>query len=305
MVYASCGWPSGVGALFASRILTLILAATLTPAFAAPARDAAGGSPRLASLQIEILPEFDRPAALVILRGEIAPDVALPADVSLRIAATSGGPAAVAYSTGLNSSLLNLTYDRRDAGAFIALKFKAPERFFHVEFYDPLVTSIPGRSYTYVWTGDLAADRLRVILQEPAMASELSVQPPLDARALGQDGLRYRSSELGAFEAGRRLDVQIRYTKTDPRTSLEIVKPEGPPGSSPSPSAAPTKAELAIWLVSGVVVLGLGAWAMVMLRLGRKRVSAPQLGDAGFCRKCGAPRASDGRFCSKCGTPFA
>jgi len=299
-------WPSGARAFCAPRILILILAVMLPPAFAAPApaRDVAKGNPRLASLQIEIWPEFDRPAAaLVILRGEIAADVALPAAVSLRLAATSGGPSAVAYSTGADGNLLSLTHDRRDAGDFITLKFHAPERFFQIEFYDPLVTSAPERSYSYVWTGDLAAERLSVILQEPAMASDLSVQPGLEATTLGRDGLRYRSAELGPFQAGRRLEVKVRYTKTDSRTSVEIVKPESP-DSFPLPSAGPSKAELAIWLVGSVAVWGLGAWAAMTWWSRRKSVAEPQPGGAGFCRKCGAPSASNDRFCSKCGTPL-
>jgi len=291
----------------ASRILISILAVMLTPAFAAAptARDVAKGNPRLASLQIEIWPEFDRPAAaLVILKGEIAANVPLPAAVSLRIAAASGGPSAVASSPELNGNLANLKYDRKDAGEFITLKFEAPERVFHIEFYDPLVTSAPGRSYTYAWMGDLPTDRLRVIVQEPATARDLSVQPALDATAVGQDGLSYRSTDLGPFPARKRLDVKVRYTKTDPRASAEILRPKGP-DSSALPSAGPSKAELAIWLAGIAGVMGLGIWAAMMWWYGRKSVSERQASRAGFCRKCGAPSASGDRFCSKCGTKRA
>ncbi|MGB5079752.1 MAG: hypothetical protein WBO23_03295, partial [Burkholderiales bacterium] len=221
--------PGGLRALFASRILVLSLSAMLPSAFGAEptARDLAAGNPPLARLQVEIWPEYDRAsAALVILRGELAAEVPLPASVSLRIPAASGGPSAVAYSTAAGGNLLSLKYDRRDARGFIALKFHTPERFIQIEFYDPLAITGSDRSYSYVWTGELAAERLSVILQEPAAASDLSVQPVLDAAGLGQDGLRYRSAELGAFRAGKRLDVKVRYAKTDPRTSLEIVKPE-------------------------------------------------------------------------------
>lgn len=287
----------------ASRILISILAVMLTPAFAAApaARDVAKGNPRLASLQIEIWPEYDRQAAaLVILEGEIATNVPLPAAVSVRIAASSGGPTAVAYSAASGRNLANLEYDRRDAVDFITLKFDTPERFFHIEFYDPLVTSAPGRSYTYVWTGDLAADRLRVNVQEPATASDLSIQPALDSTAVGQDGLSYRSADLGSFPAGKRLDVKVRYTKTDPRASAEILKPKGP-DSSKLPAAGPSKTELAIWLVALAAILGLGTWAAMMWWYGRKRVPQPQSGATGFCTKCGARSAPGDRFCSKCG----
>ena len=299
-------WPGRTRAFVAPRMLILILALMLAPAFAAApsARGVAKGNPRLASLEIEIWPEFHRPAALVILRGEVATDVRLPAAVSLRIAAASGGPAAVAYSSAADSNLLNLKHQRSDAGDFITLKFDTPERFFHVEFYDPLVTSAPGRSYTYVWTGDLAADKLSVIVQEPATASNFSVLPALDATAVGQDGLRYKSAELGPFQAGKRLEVKVLYTKTDPRTSVEIVKPKAP-ASPPLPAAAPSRTELAIWLLGIVAVLGLGTWAAMMWWYRRERRSESPPSQGGFCSKCGAPSVADGRFCSKCGAPLA
>jgi len=297
---------SGNRALFVSRVLMLSLAVMLPPAFGAdiPPRDLAAANPRLATLQLEIWPEYDRPsAALVILRGEIAAGVPLPAPISVRIPASSGGPAAVAYSTAAGGNLLSLKYERRDANDFITLKFHSPEPFIQIEFYDPLAISGPDRRYAYLWTGDLGAERLSLIVQEPAAASDLSVQPDLEAAGLGPDGLRYRSSELRAFQAGKRLEVKVRYSKTDPRTSLEIVKPEDP--QLPAvPSAGPSKTELAIWLVSGVAVLGFGAWAAMRWRSGRKSVSAPQPGGAEFCRKCGAPSAPGDRFCSKCGAPL-
>jgi len=304
--------PGGARAWFAPRTFILILAFLLSPAFAAApaAPEAARGNPRLASLQVEIWPEFDRPAALVILKGEIAPDIRLPASVSLRIAAASGGPAAVAYSSGPGGNLLNLKYERKDAGNFIALKFDTPERFFHVEFYDPLVTSTPGRSYTYVWTGDFAAERLSVIVQEPAGVSNFSVQPSLDSTATGQDGLRYRSAELGSTPAGKRQEIKLLYTKTDPRTSSEIIRPKAPePSPQPAtslpsslPAAGPDKMELAMWLVAIVAALGLFIWAALTWWYGREQRPQSAPSTPGFCSKCGAPSVSGDRFCSRCGT---
>jgi len=291
---------------FGSRILLLILAILFAPASAAAAsaRDAAKGNPRLASLQIEIWPEFDRPAAaLVVLRGEIAADVQLPVAVNLRVAAASGGPTAVAYSAGSGSNLLDLKYQRKNAGDFIALKFDAPGRVFHIEFYDPLTTSAPGRSYTYVWTGDLGTDQLRVVVQEPATASDFSVQPLLGAPTMGEDGLRYRSAELGPFQAGKQLDVKVRYTKTDARTSAEILKPVVA-DASPQAIAGPSKIELALWLVAVVAVLVFGGIAASAWWYRRKSAPEAEATDAGFCRKCGAPAASGDHFCTKCGAPL-
>ena len=296
----------GAQAAFVSRVLMLVLAIMLLPALAAgpSSGGAPKGNPRLASLQIEIWPEFDRPAALVMLRGELAADAALPAAVSLRIAASSGGPTAVAFSTGPSANLLNLKYDRKDAGDFITLRFEVPERYFHVEFYEPLVTRTPDRDYTYVWPGDLAADRLSVIVQEPATASNLSVQPNLDAATAGQNGLFYRSAELGALEAGKQLPIRVSYTKTNPRTSEEILKPTAL-DSSPVPTTGFGKGPFGWILVLGAApALLIGAGAAFLWWRRRRKASGAQAGGAGFCSKCGAQRDPCDRFCSKCGAPL-
>ncbi len=297
---------SGTQAVFTSRILMLVLAFMLLPALAAgpSSRGAPKGNPRLASLQIEIWPEFDRPAALVILHGELAADVTLPAAVSLRIAASSGGPTAVASAARPSANLLNLKYDRKDAGDFITLKFELQERVFHVEFYEPLVTRTPDRSYTYVWPGDLAADRLSVIVQEPAAASNFSVQPNLDAAAAGPDGLFYRSAELGALGAGKQLPIRVSYKKTNPQTSQEILKPNAL-DSSPVANTGSGKASFGWILVLGVApTLLIGAGAAFLWWWRRRKAAGAQVGGAGFCSKCGAPSASGDRFCSNCGAPL-
>ena len=288
-----------------SRLLMAFLALMLLPAFAAgPASGAPLRNPHLESMQIEVWPEFDRPAALVILRGALAADAKLPADVTLRIAASSGGPSALAYSATAGGNLLNLEHEQNVANDFITLRFKVPERFFHVEFYDPLATGTPERSYTYVWPGDMAVNQLRVVVQEPAAASNFSVQPNLDATASGQDGLRYRSAELGAHEAGKQLPIKLRYTKTDARTSADILRPQAPDMTKTPASGAVTAGSgdevtkgVLIFILTVSLLIGIGT--AVMWWRGRARTAGPRAG--GACTKCGTPRAADDRFCSKCG----
>ena len=267
------------------RMLIALLAVLLLPSLAS----AAGGSkapvanPHLASLQIEIWPEYDRPGALVILRAEIAPNVVLPVPVSVRIPAASGGPSAVAFSSVATGNLLTLQHETEPAGSSIRLKLEVPQRYFHVEFYDPIATTAAGRSYSYAWPGDLATDRLAVLVQEPAGVLDLVVTPPHERTAPGQDGLRYRKAELGAFPAGKRLDVNVRYSKTDARTSVEILTGRAPESQAPAampkamaaespppPFAGPSKRAALIWLAGLAVVMVLGGVAALAWRRWRK-----------------------------------
>ena len=240
----------------------------------------------------------------MILKGELAADLALPAAVSLRIPASSRGPSAVAFAAAPKAELFNLEHEYDLTGDnFITLRFKAPQRFVHIEFYDSLVTDTPDRSYTYVWPGDLAVERLSVRLQEPAAASNLSVQPDLGTGVAGPDGPRYRAAELGAHAAGKQLPIEIRYTKSDSRTSAEILGVKAPDATPPAStrSTEEVPAWLLVLLVTAALIIGAGA-ASVWWR-SRGTASAAQPGGAGFCPQCGNRLASGDRFCSRCGTP--
>ena len=300
-------WGGSAPAAPLSRMLTAVVAFMLVATVAVgPASGAPQRNPPLASLQIEIWPEYDRPAALIILRGRLAADAPLPADVTLRIAAASGGPSAMAYSAAEGGNLLNLEYEKAVAKDFITLRFKVPERSFHVEFYEPYATGTPERSYSYMWPGDMRVNQLRVIVQEPAAASNFSVQPNLATTASGQDGLRYHSAELGAQEAGKQLTVKVSYSKTDTRTSTQILQPKTPEPTKTPASVSPavgandevTKGVLVFVLALSLLI---GIATAVLWWRGRAKAPEAKVGAAGACSKCGAPRDAGDRFCSKCG----
>jgi hypothetical protein len=263
---------------------------------------AAAANPRLATLQLEIWPEFDRPEALVIVNGELPADVALPAAVTLRLPISSGGASAVATTADPSAGLFNMEYVQKDAGEFITLAFQAPQRHFHVEFYQPLGMQSPDRSFTYVWPGDLAAERVSVIVQEPAAASGLSVTPALEASSIGQNGLRYRSAELGRLDAGKTFAVELRYTKSDPRTSMEILKLRAP-AAAPIPDKAGGAAPPWLFaLVAGLaVMLAAGGYIIWYGRRASAASHAPRPASARFCSKCGGGAEPEDRFCARCG----
>ena len=296
-------------AKLASALPALVLTFMLTPAVAAapPGGGAAKDDTRLESMQIEIWPEFDRPAVLVILRGELAADAGLPAAVSLRIPASSGGPAAVAYATAKKGQLLNLKHDRSDAADLITLRFTVPARFFQVEFYDRIATRTGERAYKYLWPGDLPVNWLDVVLQEPASASNISVQPVLEDKSTGSDGMRYRSAQLGPAEQGKPLPIEIRYTKSDPRTSAEILKLNLSPAVSPLTGLPGQKDYSWLGLSLGAAALLLTAAGTAYVFWRRRRAQTPVGSAAGarFCAKCGNRVATGDRFCSRCGAALA
>ena len=300
---------------FVARRAMLVLVTLLLPVLAlAQGGSGPQGNPRLASLNIEIWPEYDRPAVLVILRAALPEGVKLPAAVTLRLPAASGGAAAVAYSATADGNLLNLKHERASAGEFVTLKFETPQRFFHVEFYEPIATADPARSFRYVWPGDLAAERVTVVVQEPASASAISVEPNLNGTSTGEHGLRYRAAELGALERGKPLPISVRYSKADARPTVDILKlragdsnlpaAASPPApvSSPHPTAASGMPDWALPM-AGLALLGFLGGVFVLWwsrRASPSTAPAPRT-----CAKCGAAQAPGNRFCGNCGTKIA
>jgi len=292
----------GAHAGLAAWVGMFAMAILLLPALAlAQAGGAPKGNPPLASLNIEIWPEYDRAAALVILKGALVEGVKLPAAITLRLPMASGGAAAVAFSATADGSLLNLKHERATAGEFITLKFETPERFFHVEFYEPIATTVPTRSFRYLWPGDLAVEHVTVVVQEPASASDISVEPSLQGASTGQDGLRYRAAELGVLAAGKPLPILVRYTKVDTRPSVEILKPKAVDVASPPAASPPATAGLPNWAIpfAGVVVFALIGAALILWLWRRESRSAISTGLT--CAKCGAAQVPGQRFCGNCG----
>jgi len=306
MIRSRRNWLASATERLALALSTLALAFMPAPAAAAPpVASAAANDVRLESMQVEIWPEYDRPAALVILRGELAASVGLPAAVSLRIPASSGGPAAVAYANEKKGKLLNLKYERSDAADFITLRFTAPARFFHVEFYDRFAIGTSERAYKYLWPGDLSVSWLDVVVQEPAGASNISVQPELADKSTGSDGLLYRAAQLGPFEKGKPLPIEVRYRKADPRTSAEILKLNAPAPVVQASTPAMQKKNYWSLLVLGAAALLVAVSGAAYFLWGRQRLPAGSTDGGRFCTKCGNAAAAGDRFCSKCGAALA
>ena len=308
-------------ALLAAAVILVLAAAWVAPQAIPGVR--AQASPRLASLHIAIWPEFDREAmALVILSGELADEVPLPATVAIHIPASSGAPAAVAYADSDTATLLSLDYDLAAAEASLLVTFTTPGPHFQVEFYDPLSIDTSNRSYTYLWPGDLAVDDLAVEVQQPTGATDLSTEPDLGDSTVGPDQLEYRSAQMGSLEAGKPLAVNLTYTKTDLRTSSEILGIAGAGSPAPpqveSDDGVPPIAIVAAVIATLVVVAGAGVYWRWRTRLalapvgpapGRRRGRRGPSGSAEkpeadtFCTQCGDPLLPGRRFCPECGAP--
>ena len=246
-------------------LTTLILSVVPPDASAIPSAQAQA-APRLATLAIDVWPEYDRlGTVLVIYRGELAASGApTPGQVKLRIPASAGEPSALASpEPGKETTLVNQWTDlfaakkasASQSGDWIEVTFSPLSRLFTLEFYDKLNTVTFDRRYTLTWPGDMAADAITLNVREPFGASSFQATPALSPGARDDEGLVAHLLTVGALNAGQTLPITLTYRREDQRTSVEALQL-----ATPAPTrqlvSIPAASTTSQWPL--VVALGVG-----------------------------------------------
>ncbi len=317
----------GAGRWLAGALLTLLLA------WAPPV--AAQGDVALSALTIELWPEYDRASMLVILRGTLAPEVTLPASITISIPAVSGGPFAVAAQQA-DGSLMNAQFVTSADGDLIAVTLQATVASFQVEYYDPgLAITGDQRAFTFDWAPSWRVVAATLRVQEPRDAAGLSSQPPVMLAGSSDLGLNYHTASLGALAPGQAVQVELGYTKSTSTLSVEEI-PAGA-GLPTVADAAPVNASVStfglptgpddwrIWVGGALLLggLGLAGWggalwwrrrsaggdAVVPAPLPRRRVRPIARAPRVESTSESAPQTGLSRpavqYCTSCGRPLA
>ena len=277
---------------------------------------------RLAYLQVDLWPEYDRPEMLVILRASLAADVSLPVDVTFRIPAAVGAPNAVAVLQP-DGSLLNAMYETQTEALWTYVTVTATSPDIQLEYYDPqLEKSDDARHFEFVWLGDYDVDSMLVQVQQPLGSSQMTIEPDLGEFQPGTDGLQYYIMEIGAPAAGDEFSVKLDYLKSSDSLSIESfqVQPSAPFTEGETPRTSDVDLlSLLPWFLGGLGVLlvvggilwywrsGQDVGETKRTSRGRRAATASQdrmdegASDGTYCHQCGKRAASGDRFCRTCG----
>jgi hypothetical protein len=272
----------------------------------------AQGALHLTSVSVDVWPEYDQPAVLVIYHLSLDPATKLPATVNLRIPAT-----AEVYAVAVSdptSGLVNAPYNRTVQGQWATLAITANSTGVQVEYYDTLSKTGTSRHIVFEWAGDYGVDAFSVNLQEPAGATDLITDPALTQSTTGQDGLTYLQSAPQALSAGQSYTLTVDYQKTTDTLSTTglPVQPTEPLTTS-TPGRETTSS--IVWVLAGIggtlvvvsIVMGFFMWRSGTRRpaTSRKRHAPSRSAredDAIYCNQCGKRAQPEDEFCRTCGT---
>jgi hypothetical protein len=290
------------------RLFLLIFIFALLFSFQ-PAR--AQGAPTLSSVDVWIWPEYDQPSVLVIYRMIVSPDVTLPTTLTFRIPAAAIKPAVVAVGPATNAvSDVGVKFSQEPDGEWLKINIEVTGPAVQLEFYEPSINKQgEKRDFTYTWPGDYAVQTMRVELQQPYDARNMTSDP-----VLGQsitEELTYYLGTFGPLAAGEPFSLKVNYAKKSDEVSVFLM-----PVQSSGPVDANTAGRVNLgtyvpWLIAGVGVL-LAAGGMYYYFRGqshpprqtRRRhiVSADSAEGPKYCAQCGTRARPGDRFCRTCGT---
>lgn len=294
--------------------VTYILGLLLGFAFPA-AGQAQGAVTTIDSLVIDLWPDYDRTAVLVLLTGTLPADTTLPATVTLPLPPEADLNAVARISTD-NVMTDDVDYNTGNG----QLMFTTPDLRFRVEYYVPYTADGDQRAFTYTWTADLTVNQLEITVQQPAAATTLLTEPEAVTVTTGSsDGLQYHTLPAQTVPAGQPLAVTVNYTMSSSQLSAESLQGATAPDTT-SPAAAPSSNSPPVsrfdWpvllAVAGVgLVIAAITWQIATMRASSKRPPKPRKVRSSkkgkgaavrFCHQCGQSLQKGDRFCRQCGT---
>jgi hypothetical protein len=295
--------------------LAAYFATTLAAAFFLPVGAQAQGGVRFSAVEIDLWPEFDRPAVLVIEHLTLSSDVVLPAELTVRIPAQATVNAVASKEVG--GALVNVDYDQQIQGDWAVISLSVTTRDIQIEYYDALIKQGAARHYSYLWPGDYAVDSFAVQFQMPVEASDLQAKPAFPNSSVGADGLTYYTSEFGSLAAEQTFTLEVTYQKaTDTLSapSLNVQPAENPANAT----GRVTLTQYIPWVLGilGIVLILFGLVAGVLYWQGRwrdsggvtrqrhalRREKTGEPTEVIHCHQCGRRAQPGDLFCRACGT---
>lgn len=307
-------------ALLASTSTAVVPAAGAEPALSGT--DAVSPAPgvKVASMSVDIWPEYDKPSVLVIYKGSLAAPLSTPTDFSILIPSGAQlGMVGGIDKDGRHIHAAYQTHDRDDGMVEVSYKLDVPT--FYMEFYyDPLGGG-DQRDFTYSVVSPYDVGTLIVNVQQPRRVEGFHVTPYTPKVVQDDNGFEYFVIQSDDVPAGSATPVSITYRKTDRAPS---VQPQSMAMTDTGGGGTPRQVWL-LWAAAAALLVGVGGYML----FGGSAVSAgvegrkerapvrprsgppnPELSEARFsepderarfCTQCGSALEPEDHFCGRCG----
>jgi hypothetical protein len=279
---------------------------------------------------VQIWPEYDSTDVLVMVDFILDGSPALP--LTLSFYAPKGARLSGLAEIDGNGQFV---YDKKPVTTqgteFDKVSFSVNTyRHLRIEYYyDPGLGQDLVRSFVVSFQAPVDTGTLTVSVQQPLRSSGLTVQPALGVPSTDSQGFTSTQGVFTGLKEGQRLNLQVGYTKSDARPSVETTTTTAQTAAAESGSSG---AKWLIWLGAIVIVVvgGILIWTLLKpkgpgagsgaaavrkgtsassgrnVRPKESRDASARAGSGGggpkrFCTECGNKMQKDNRFCPVCG----
>lgn len=283
--------------------------------FVFPLNVAAQTSLTLESLQIQLWPDYDRPAVLAIYDFSLDATTKLPVTLSFRM---PGDAELQAVAKGVNNDLLTVESQTSTVqDGYKSVSFTVNDRAsYHLEYYLPYTRTGATRNFVFHWLGDYATKALTIVLQEPSGAKNITTNPALPDVGPGLNNLIYRSLVVKQLAAQQVFELEVNYQNDSDTLSASTlsVQPSTPLDQNVSGQVSLTS--YIPWVILGlglIVILGGVGWYLLSGRSSQKSFPPRRRRPAKakdnetvdsqiYCHQCGKRAQPGDAFCRTCGT---
>jgi len=301
--------------VFFLRVCMILIVLTL---FAQPLHAWAGLDVTLEDLTIQLWPDHDQPAVLVIYDFTLESQVELPASMRFTMPSKAN---LVAVAKNSNDGLVTVDYELLPAHDedMSVISFTITEQTsYHLEYYLPYTLTGKLRNFVFTWPGDYAVKSFNIALQKPSAATNIVTDPVLTDIRPDQSGFAYQAITSQNLAARETFTLSVRYENPSDRLTASDLSVQP---SSPLTENLPGQVSLMAylpWALGGLAVAlivgGIG-WYWFSTRESassfrplrrrglRQKPLEAVVGDRQvYCHQCGKRAQPDDRFCRTCGT---
>jgi hypothetical protein len=260
---------------------------------------------------IDIWPEYDRPAVLMIYHISLAPDTVLPASLSLRLPSDAEINAVAVEDE--NGNLINAPYNSIIQEPWSVLTTNTASPQLQIEYYTALVKEGTTRHIVFNWPGDYAVEKLDINFLRPIDAESPSISfQPVDTSP-GQDGLTNYRIEATDLLHDKSFAITIDYQRQTDALSISSLPVQAVSTPGPDTPGHVSMTGILPWVLAaiGLLLIVAGIVGFVTWQRGGQMVKPVKRAENPledgqeklvYCRQCGKPAQPGDVFCRSCGT---
>jgi hypothetical protein len=288
-----------------------ILVLTLLIVLLVPVLVQAQSEMHLSLVDVDIWPEYDQPAVLMIYRFTMASGTTLPANLALRI--PSGAQINAVAVVDPTKGLINAPYDKTAQGEWSVVKITTNSLQVQIEYYTTLDKNGSARHIVFEWAGDYAVDTLDVNFLRPFAAENVILSiAPMDTTP-GQDGLTNYHIQTTNLANGQSFVLTIDYQRNTDDLSISSLPVQAVSTPGPDTPGRVSMTGILPWVLAGfgVLLIVAGVVGFVVWQRGGQgsstiRKKTPQRKEREeesiYCRQCGKRAQPGNIYCRTCGT---